>query len=84
LTKAAASGSSKAAALASKGAAASAVSSGTIWTGTGFSLGLGLGLGVLGPILLLGAIGAIAAGVYLYRRNQRWVRYTDEAEEAVP
>lgn len=65
----------QAALAAGKGAATSA---GTIWTGTGFSLGLGLGLGALGPILVVSALGLIATGVYLYRRNQRWVPYAEE------
>ena len=35
------------------------------------SLGLGWGLGAMGPILVLGALGLGAVGVYLYRRNRK-------------
>lgn len=50
----------------SKGAA-----SGTIWSGKGMSLGLGWGLGSMGPVLVLGALGLGAVGIYLYRRNRK-------------
>lgn len=36
----------------------------SLW-GSGLSLGLGLGAGALGPLLLLGALGAIGFGIYL-------------------
>lgn len=71
----------KAVVVAGKGAAAGSAAgsgAGTIWTGTGFSLGLGLGLGAMGPILLIAALGLIATGVYLFKRNQRWVPYVEE------
>jgi hypothetical protein len=45
-------------------------SAGTIWSGTGLSLGLGLGLGALGPLMLLGAVGLTATGIYFYRRGR--------------
>lgn len=67
---------------AAKGAAAKAsaaktaavkggASAGTVWSGKGMSLGLGLGLGALGPVLVLGALGLGAVGIYLYRRNKK-------------
>lgn len=65
-----------AAAAPSAVAGGSSAASGTIWSGTGLSLGLGLGLGAWGPVLVLGTLGLVAAGVYLYRRNRQL-----EAEE---
>ena len=65
---------------AAKGAAAGA--SGTIWTGTGLSLGLGLGLGAWGPALLLGTLGLVATGAYLYHRN-RQLAAEEEAEGVI-
>jgi hypothetical protein len=57
-------------ATAAKAAAAkSAASTGTLWSGK--SISLGLGLGALGPILVLGALGLGAVGLYLYRRNKK-------------
>jgi hypothetical protein len=53
------------------GAAKAGASAGTIWSGKGVGLGLGLGLGALGPILVLGALGLGAVGIYLYRRNKK-------------
>jgi hypothetical protein len=69
----------KAAAVAAKGAAGS----GTIWTGTGLGLGLGLGLGAWGPALLLGTAGLVAAGVYLYKRNQELEEDELAAEDGI-
>jgi hypothetical protein len=50
-------------------AAKSAASGGAIWSGK--SLALGWGLSALGPILVLGALGVGAVGIYLYRRNKK-------------
>lgn len=58
-------------AAAAKGASALAASKGASTAGKGLSLGLGLGLGAMGPVLVLGALGLGALGIYYYRRNMK-------------
>jgi hypothetical protein len=60
---------SAAKAAAAKAAAAKGGGAGALWSSK--SIGLGLGLGALGPILVLGALGLGAVGLYLYRRNKK-------------
>jgi hypothetical protein len=71
VVKGAAAKGSAAAAGAAKAAATKTAAVGTLWSGKGLAAGAGMGLGPLGPVLVLTALGAVALGIYGYRRKTR-------------
>jgi hypothetical protein len=73
---------SVAAAGAAKAAATKTAAASTLFGGKGLSVtaGMGMGLGPLGPLLVLTALGAVALGIYGYRRKTR--QHVMESEHA--